>query len=154
MKDLETSEKEKKWLKVGVNTHEDRKIMKLEDEVGIGIGYKIWVTFMSLAKKSKREGIIEIDTGVPYEIEDLAYFIRVNDETIVKAISCMLRLRLVTPQSDGTLAITNWRKWQKESIFVQKAVEKYCKTLEYDRERKSKTDKQDEEQPKYGLRGW
>lgn len=83
----------------------------------------IWADLLVMAGISRREGYIERSQGVPYRVEELANRFVVPIELLQSTLDkCQLEGR-ITINSDNTIQITNWDKYQAVPEGKQKHME-------------------------------
>lgn len=102
-----------KWFRFYHDAIDDPKVQRLPGDV-----FKFWVNLLCLASKSNQRGVVTAS------IEDIAFDVRLDDDTAATMMAELLRRGLIEEYAEG-FAIHNWDARQFKSDDVSERVQRY-----------------------------
>lgn len=100
------------WLKLDIGILDDQKIKVIRKMPAGSDLFVVWIGLLCLGMRGKYPGIIELDDGIPYTIEDLSNHLDLHQKTVQMALSSFVRLKMIEVSTGGTIEIINFRKHQ------------------------------------------
>jgi predicted phage replisome organizer len=119
------------WLRFNVNFFDEPKIQIIESNPQGDSFIRIWMRLLCLAMKSQRPGFIEVQDGIPYEIEGLATVTRTNAETLKAALKVFSKLKMIDVAEGSTIEILNFRSDQSIDYIEAQNEKARIRMIEY-----------------------
>lgn len=133
-----------KWFKVDPNIFADEKIRIIEtmpDSDGILV---VWFKLLALAARSKSDGVLLFDEGIPYDTDVLAAIFNRKKNLVELSMNVFEKYRMIEYFENGAIYIVNWEKYQSID-YMNKIREQTRKRVAAHRERKKLENNNDDD---------
>lgn len=116
------------WIKLKTTMFDDEKIRLIQAVPEADAILVIWIRLLVLAGKTNDDGLIYIQRNMPYSEEMLSTLFNKPVNTIRLALKTLEGFNMIDLNTDGSIAITNWKKHQNieglEKIREQNRIRK------------------------------